>query len=303
MDEPAEERRVDDLDAALDDMLRHCRDLGLVELWEAGMAEWEYFDALQRLRSRGPLPVRVRLLVASGLAEQGMRPRTGDDSLDLAGVKFYADGWLGHRTCSMSHGFLDRPDEHGVLFQDATKLARRMAPFAERGWLIATHAIGDHAIEMVLDAYEAVFGEDDVRAAAPRIEHAQVLRPDLIDRMAAMGVVACIQPSFARSDVEHVEAALGDHWPEAYHWRSLLDAGVRVVAGSDYPIEDIAPLQGLKDLVAGPFDPIPVETALSLMTDDAAGHTTFSIDPRTIPAEQLGTVTVVDAQPRGALEA
>src|SRR4051812_38267842 len=213
MDEPPGPLPADlDLAAALDGGLRYAADFGLVQITEAGLVSWDYLDALLALRERGPLPLRVRLLVASGLADLATMRRTGDDDVEVIGVKFYADGWLGLRTCALCRPFADRPGDDGVLFMDAATLARRAAPFAEAGWTIATHAIGDRAIETVLDAYQLVFG-DDCEAAAPRIEHAQVLRPDLIDRMAAMGVVACIQPCFAASDEPHVETALSGGWP------------------------------------------------------------------------------------------
>lgn len=270
----------DELADRLDRGLTWARQLGLVEITEAGMAGWEYFDALRRLRDRGPLPVRVKLLVASAVARPDM-PRTGDPTLDVIGVKFYADGWLGPRTCAVSHPFLDsppgRPDDDGILFQDAATLARRAEPFAAAGFTVAVHAIGDRAIEAALDAYENVYG-DDCAAAAPRIEHAQLLRPDLIERIAAMGVVVCIQPSFAVSDAPARRDALGDRWPKAYAWNDLLAAGARVIAGSDFPIETLSPHDNLRRLVTGRdldaaedadvvAEPVPYEAALALMTE------------------------------------
>jgi predicted amidohydrolase YtcJ len=262
MDQPPEPVGVDDLPTALHKGLQEAADLGLVEVWEAGMSDPTHLDALLALRDLGPLPLRVRVLVASGLAEQAMPSRTDDDWIDVAGVKFYADGWLGPRTCALCRPFADRPGDDGILFQDADRLASRMTPLAEAGWTIATHAIGDRAIETVLDAYDRVYG-DDCRTAAPRIEHAQVLRPDLIARMAEMGTVACIQPCFAASDANDLEHGLGREWPSAYRWQELLDAGVRVVTGSDYPIEPLSPQHGLEQLTAI----VGYDTALALMTD------------------------------------
>ena len=92
----------------------------------------------------------------------------------MIGVKFYADGWLGPRTCALRPAFADEPGDDGLLFLDADTLARRADPFAERGWTIATHAIGDRAIEAVLDAYEQHLRRR-LRRRRARIEHAQVL--------------------------------------------------------------------------------------------------------------------------------
>jgi predicted amidohydrolase YtcJ len=288
-----------DLPSRLDRGLRTAASNGICELWEAGLRDWAYLDALLELRERGPLPVRVRLLVAAGLAESGLRPRLGDTWVELVGLKFYADGWLGPRTCAVSHGFCDEPHNKGIAFESADSLARRVAPFAAAGWQIATHAIGDRAIEAVLDAYEQVYGTD-CATAAPRIEHAQVLRSDLVERMAHLGVVACIQPGFATDDHATAARGLGEEWPDAYRWSVLLDAGVRIVCGSDYPIDGLAPLQGLAKLVANPFDPMDVTTALALMTSADAGTTVLAEDPLAVEQAHLGTIGVVATHPAAA---
>lgn len=307
MDEPDPPLTVDDhLRGQLERGLDRAAALGLVQVTEAGMTDWAYLEALLALRARGPLAVRVRLLIASGIADvKRMRP-TGDPWLELEGVKFYADGWLGPRTCALCQPFDDDPDSSGVLFLDADTLASRADPFAEAGWTIATHAIGDRAIGAVLDAYEKVYGSD-CAAAAPRIEHAQVLSPELVERMASLGVVACIQPGFAVADAPSARAALGDRWDDAYRWEALLDAGVPVIAGSDFPIDSLSPLDGLQALATGDAldgrrvdaPTLSVERALPLMTDAAAGTTVLSDDPRRVAEDEIAAIEVVEARPAG----
>lgn len=304
MDEPPEPIQVEDLDGALEVALRQAARLGLVQVTEAGLRDWSHFDALLRLRDDGPLPVRVRILVASGAADspKDLR-RTGDPFVEIEGMKFYADGWVGPRTCALCYPFDDRQGDSGVLFMDGPTLARRAEPFALAGFRIATHAIGDRAIESVLDAYEMIYGTG-CAGAAPRIEHAQVLRPDLVERMAAMGVVACIQPSFAVSDAPEAWPALGTRMATAYRWSLLLEAGVPVITGSDFPIEDLSPLVGLRRLVTGESDagervaqPIDLADALALMTDGWAGSVVLSDDPHDVDPRLLGSLEVVETRP------
>lgn len=306
MDEPDPPLTVDDhLRGQLERGLDRAASLGLVQVTEAGMTDWAYLEALLALRQRGPLPVRLRLLIASGIAEVGRMARTGDPWLEVVGVKFYADGWLGPRTCALCRPFADE-DDSGVLFLDADTLASRADPFAEAGWTIATHAIGDRAIEACLDAYEKVYGSDCAEAA-PRIEHAQVLNPELVERMARLGVVACIQPGFAVADIDTARVALGERLDDAYRWDALLDAGVRVIAGSDFPIEPLSPLKGLQVLATGDHldgrragaPTLPVEWALALMTDAAAGTTVLSDDPRQVAEDEIAQIEVVEARPAG----
>lgn len=297
---------TDELRGDLERGLDEARRLGLVQITEAGMTDWAYLDALRDLRVRDVLPVRVRIFVASGIADLDRMERTGDPWVEIEGVKLYADGWVGPRTCAMCQPFTDEPDNDGVLFLTSDELASRADPFAEADWTIATHAIGDRGIETVLNAYEKVYGSD-CRAAAPRIEHAQVLNADLIRRMADMGVVACIQPGFAVSDADSARRGLGDRWEQAYRWDLLLDAGVAVIAGSDFPIEPLDPLVGLRRLVTGETDDgratgaptLPFEQAFALVTDAAAGVTVLSDDPYSTDEDELHKLEIVDARPAG----
>jgi hypothetical protein len=282
----------EDLPGALYKGLHQANRLGLVQVTEAGMTDWAYMDALRVLRDRGDLPVRYRLFVASGLADPKRLQREGDPRLEIEGVKFYADGWIGPRTCALCAPFTDSHDgDDGILFLDALTLSRRAEPFAARGWTIATHAIGDRAIEAVLDAYENIYGAE-CAAAAPRIEHAQVLAPHLIERMAHLGVVACIQPGFAHSDAATARAGLGAARMEhAYRWDQLLDAGVPVITGSDYPIEVLSPLDGLQKLA----EQLDLDTALALMTDASAGTTVLSADPHDAEFSEIEVEETVPA--------
>ena len=307
MDEPAAPLDLHDATrGAIERGLHQARDLGLVQITEAGMEDWGYLEVLLGLRARlGELPVRVRILVASGIAEPKRMQRTGDPWLEVEGVKFYADGWLGPRTCALDRPFDDDVDAgRGVLFLDADTLARRADPFAEAGWTIATHAIGDRAIAAVLDAYEKIYGRD-CAAAAPRLEHAQVLNPELVRRMADLGVVACVQPGFAVSDAADARRALGARWDDAYRWDLLLAAGVRVLSGSDHPVEPLAPLVGLRRLVTGqtdegratPAPTLPLTVALALMTDAAAGTVVLSEDPHGVAEDELTSIQVEAVRP------
>jgi predicted amidohydrolase YtcJ len=296
MDEPVE-LPPGDLPRLLHAGLVRARSLGLAQITEAGMGEWSELDALLALRDAGDLPVSVRLLVASGLADRSggaaavAARRTGDPQVEVEGVKLYADGWLGPRTCALCAPFVDGDDEadRGVLFLDGPAIAERAAPFAEAGLVVATHAIGDRAIEAVMAGYEAAFGGDRraLAAAGWRIEHCQLTRPDFVAGLAELGVVACIQPGFAPSDRSPALAALGhERTAVAYDWPGLLAAGVPILVGSDFPIEPLDPLVGLSDLVHGRgtgAPTIPMDVALDLMTDPAAGIVTLSHDPRALP--------------------
>ena len=292
---------------------------GLTEITEMGIRSWWYLDALAQASAPGPLPARVRIYLASGLAEQAtlaeLDARRGDAGpwVRLDGIKFYADGWLVPRTCALCSDFTDGADR-GVLFADAATLARRIEPLAGRGWRIATHAIGDRAVETVLEAYVLAWGRDAaaIAAAQPRIEHGSVVGAELAARIAALGVSVCLQPSFAVTDAPHVPVALGARRAaSAYPWAALAAAGVPLLLGTDYPIEVLDPLAGLARLVHGRCDRpgvatgatapessrLPVGVAMDLACDDSAGRTTLSADPRACTAAELDQVEVLGTSP------
>lgn len=317
--EPPAPGPPDEVDARLLAGLARAASTGLVEITEMGMRDWWYLDSLDRLQRAGPLPVRVRIYLASGLAAQAspaeLAARRSDAGgwISLDGIKFYADGWLGPRTCAMCRDFADGSDD-GILFLTAQALARRIEPLAAQDWRIATHAIGDRGIETVLDGYQLAWGGDGgaIAAAAPRIEHASVQSAELVSRIAESGVVACLQPSFAVTDVQHVRSALGpDRARMAYPWAALAAAGARLLAGTDYPIEVLEPLTGLARLVSGRSDRDGFRTdetapehsrlapaaAFGVMSDEEAGRTLLSADPRTVPAAEIDQIAVHGTAP------
>ena len=306
--------------------LRRAAEAGLVEVTEMGARDWQYLTALAELQAGGPLPVRVRVFLASGLAAEATpaqlaarRAACSGAWVSVEGVKFYADGWLGPRTCAVCREFADAPaggsgESGGVLFLDGPALARRIAPLAQAGWRIATHAIGDRAVAAVLDGYELAWDGDRqaMAAARPRIEHASLLSAELIARMAATGVTACIQPSFAVTDAPQVAAALPPPRQElAYPWTALAAAGVTIVAGSDYPIEVLEPLVGLARLIAGrserggfgsagaapPRSRLDPAAAFAAMTDAAAGRTWLTADPRMVTPGGIDKIEVTGTEP------
>jgi predicted amidohydrolase YtcJ len=317
--EPDIEQPLSELAARLLRGLTMAAAAGLTEVTEMGMRRWWYLDALQLAARAAPLPARVRVYLASGLAQETSAAELHDRRaasgpfIQLEGVKFYADGWLVPRTCAMCARFADEPDD-GILFADAGTLARRIEPLAATGWRIATHAIGDRAVEAVLDAYEKVWGADRaaIAAASPRIEHGSVIPVSLAGRIADLGVTVCIQPSFPVTDAAAVPAALGaDRASSAYPYAALAARGVALLSGTDYPIEALEPLAGLARLVNGRSDRagfatertapahswLPLDLALRISTDPSAGRTLLSADPLAAGPYGLDTIEIRGTEP------
>jgi len=112
------------------------------------------------------------------------------------------------------------------------------------GFQVCTHAIGDRANRIVLDAYAAALGGPNDRRF--RIEHAQVISLPDFQRFKDFSILPSMQPTHATSDMRWAEARLGpDRVAGAYAWRRFLDLGIPIAGGSDTPVEEPNPMLGL----------------------------------------------------------
>ncbi|MGD0556805.1 MAG: amidohydrolase [Streptosporangiaceae bacterium] len=221
--------------------------------------------AYQAARDAGRLPVRVELMVASDVLhpvgahpsddlplglDLGIRTGFGDDWLRVGAMKLFTDGSLIGRTAAMSFDYAGMPGNQGYFQGDAAELTDRIVAAHRSGWQVASHAIGDRAIDLALDAYAAASSRFPRPAVRHRIEHFGVSRPDQVARAASLGVVAVPQGRFASEIGDGMLAAVGPSRGEwLYRQRSLLDAGMVLPGSSDRPVSNGAPLLGVHDMV------------------------------------------------------
>ncbi|MDQ7820563.1 MAG: amidohydrolase [Armatimonadota bacterium] len=221
--------------------------------------------ACRRLADAGRLRLRVwvalPLSVLDEAAETGLRTGVGDDWVRVGPVKIFADGTLGSQTASMLEPFDGQPDNTGIAVLDREELIDALGRAVEAGWWCAVHAIGDRAVRWTLDACEAHHDASRRRGARHRIEHAQLVHPDDVPRLAALGVVASMQPVHCPSDREVAERYWGRRCRWAYPWRSLREAGVVLAFGSDAPVEPPGVLEGLHAAVTRRRPGAPAEAA------------------------------------------
>ncbi len=215
-------------------------------------------EVYARLRERGePLPSIGMWLperMAESEAEAVRREFPPDDrSIAVRGIKIFLDGTLGARTAALSRPYADDPDNCGALRVEEREIPARVATWAERGWSVAIHAIGDRAVTLALSALERA---PRVPMGPHRIEHAQVVTRADLPRFAAAGIVASVQPGHWEDDRKWLADRLGDR-PEvvAHPLSSLARAGARLLFGSDWPVSDGDPrdiLRAATDRDRGP---------------------------------------------------
>ncbi|MDR7421084.1 MAG: amidohydrolase family protein [Armatimonadota bacterium] len=209
----------------------------------------DQFGVLHRLRARGALTLRIvacvpdRLLDAA--AASGLRTGLGDEVLRVGPLKIFADGTLGSQTASMLAPFDGQPGNVGIMVRTPGEIDDLVRRGLAAGLWSAVHAIGDRANRNVLDVF-ARHREASHRAGARhRIEHVQVLHPDDLPRLAALGVTASMQPIHATADRDAAERYWGARCRYAYAWRSLAASGAVLAFGSDAPVETPDPWRGL----------------------------------------------------------
>jgi predicted amidohydrolase YtcJ len=207
-------------------------------------------DELATLARIAPdLPIDIDVLLIASTPEDLI---AGKEQLDRAegpvrfvGYKDFIDGSLGGHTAAMYEPFSDRPDTRGTERYDHAQMVEMGHTSLELGGSVAIHAIGDRAQDLVLDVHEDLIS-GGARSDRLRVEHVSVIKDESIERMARLGVTASVQPAFIASEYPWLEKRLGpDRMSRAYPFRSLLEAGVPLLGGSDSPVELPDPETGI----------------------------------------------------------
>ncbi|GAA0470496.1 amidohydrolase [Parasphingorhabdus litoris] len=211
------------------------------------MQDWQSF---RRAGDKGQLKVRIISYAGEidnmiAIGGPGPSPWLYEDHLKLAGVKLYIDGALGSRGALLKQPYADKPAEKGLALLTSAQLKNKMSRAAMDGFQTAVHAIGDQANEELLSAIEELqyTFKGDRRW---RIEHAQIVDPVDLPRIAKTGTIASMQPVHQTSDRLMAEARLGaGRLDGAYAWRSILESGAKLAFGTDVPVESSNPFAGL----------------------------------------------------------
>lgn len=219
--------------------------LGLTTVHDAGIGVDER-NAYRELIKENALPLRVYAMIGGTgelwqeYAKSG--PEIGSH-LTVRSVKLYADGALGSRGAALWQPYTDDKSTSGLMVTTKETLEDQIREVAAKGFQVNTHAIGDKANRIVLDAYAMVLkGKNDRRF---RVEHAQVISLPDFKLFADNSVIASVQATHATSDMRWAEKRLGpDRVAGAYAWQRFLKMGIPLANGSDFPVEDPNPMYG-----------------------------------------------------------
>jgi predicted amidohydrolase YtcJ len=255
---------------ALKDAMRELNRVGIVAVHD--ITEVTQLPVLERARRDDVMTIRVTGYLNVSFWDayhdtvRGFPVR--DEWVQIVGFKGFMDGSLGSRTAYMREPFSDATPQskypRGMLMgmvQPQSKFRDMLQRADDAGFQLAVHAIGDEAIHILLDHYEALMAQTPPTTAPaaprlgvrrPRIEHSQHILPEDIARFGKIGVVAVMQPRHKHDDGRFAEAAIGqERCQTTYAWRDLLAADAPVCFGSDWPVATPNPFAGIAAAVTG----------------------------------------------------
>jgi len=288
-------------------------------------------EAYAQLDEAGELPIRVELQSTMPTPEElkmyieirRKHPNLGT-RVTLGPLKLFTDGSLGGRTAALSHPYADDPSTSGMAIFSQEELDELVLIAAQTNLPVAIHAIGDRAMDMVIDSYEKAKLAEPGWTSRPRIIHAQITRYDQLQRMAKLGIVCDIQPIFVPTDLHFVETRVGAESAKySYAWKTMGELGIHTAGGSDCPVESCNPLWGMHAAITRqdqngypkegwhPAERLTAEEALALFTTGSAyaaheeeikgslsagklaDFVVLPEDPTEVPPERLLTMEVI----------
>ena len=255
---------------------------GITCVEEAGLLGRRGLDFYRSVLKDDEVPIRVNILLDPELLEdaisEGIKsPHTIYDSkLRICGVKFFCDGLLSERGAALKEPYSDKPDTRGFFRSDLEWLTDKFTKAHRQGLQCCTHAIGDLANEVVLKANKTSYEEikEEPGRYRDRIEHCDMLPPEIIDAYKDQRMIASIQFSFASSYARWVKYRVGPErikW--TFPWRKLMEKEIRCCGGTDTPMDTFIPLEGIQRIVTSVDEVdscLTIKEAIRLYTIDSA---------------------------------
>ncbi|MBU2327368.1 MAG: amidohydrolase [Alphaproteobacteria bacterium] len=246
--------------AILKNGLSYCASLGITSFQNMDGNLYQ-LEMLEEIDKTDGLPVRVRMpfhmknfMPLSDLTDKAVawRARFDSDKLRCNFVKLFMDGVTEGETAAFVDDYAHKPGWKGEPLFSAEHFGQVAVEANRLGLPVAVHAIGDGAVRLVLDGYQASIDANGPRDNRNRIEHIEVVHPDDIARFATTGTVTSMQPTHppgsAGLPLEPYLTFIGrGRWPYAFAWKTLVDAGAKIVFATDWPVSPLPPLHCIRD--------------------------------------------------------
>ena len=292
--------------------IAHASSLGITSMhnMDGNWYQLELLDALLRrgeLNSRVEVPFHFKNFFTLDQVDEAVEfhRQFQGDMLHSGRVKLFIDGVMETLTAQMLDDYPGHPGNRGAPLYTPEEFAAIVVRADAHGLQVSTHAIGDGAVRTTLDAYDAAQKQNGRRDSRHRIEHIELIDPADIPRIAALGVVASLQPvagvGVPGNAHEPILSRIGEKLPFAYAWQTIRNTGAHVAFSSDWPVASLNPFQGMQAaMTAVPLRPDCPNQAQSLMNTLhgftlAGAHMEFMDDRKGILKEgYLADIAVLD---------
>ncbi len=204
-------------------------------------------SAYQRALKKDELGIRIYAIdPLPRWKEAAQKNKHTDKWIKTGAVKGFVDGSLGSHTAAFKEGYSDKPNDKGFFITSKENLYQWISNADKENLQILVHAIGDNAIHELLNCYEKIIKENGFKDRRLRLEHAQHISSEDIERFAKLGVIASMQPYHAIDDGRWAEAYIGsERIKTTYAFNSLINANTKIVFGSDWPVAPGSPITGI----------------------------------------------------------
>jgi predicted amidohydrolase YtcJ len=286
---------------------------GVTSAVEAGIDRPEELRAYQWLRREGRLPIRSYLMMMidqmlEPMTEIGLQTGMGDEWLRIGPAKLFSDGSIGGRTARMRFPYEGQAENVGLWMLPPAELEQKVMRAHRAGFQVGIHAIGDAAIDLVLDAYEAAMTAAPRPNPRHRIEHCSIIDEETIKRIARLGVIPIPGTSFLYYFRDAYVQNLGyDRIRYAYGMASFARHGVIAAASTDAPVVPTSATVGLQTMLTRldlqnrpvwPEEVISLDDALRAYTVNGAYASFEEGIKGTLKPGMVGDITVFETDLR-----
>jgi predicted amidohydrolase YtcJ len=298
--EPTEEELVEAAGLACEKIL----EAGVTSVHWMVLSQME-LSIIQKLLAQSRLPIRVYVIIPANRLDSIAAFKSTDSlALKIGGALISADGYLAAKTAALFQPYNDGSAASGNLLCTQEEINTAAAKILKMNLQLVIHAMGDKAIDAALTTIEQTSKEAPRKDVRSRIEQAAVLSKELIDRMRKQRVIVSVQPCVVASEfsvysaTEHLGA---DRARWLFPLKTLLKEGIRVVGGSDCPMEPLSPLIGIQAAVTRevfPEERVTIAEALRMYTVDAAYSSSEENIKGSVETGKLADLTVLSHDPR-----
>jgi predicted amidohydrolase YtcJ len=227
---------------------------GITSVHDAGGYDTKHFSFLFDAVEKGIIKQRIYVMygglhdapsIVNKGVEAGIKTGVGNNYFRIGPAKVFIDGSSSGPTAKTRQPYTSNNNDSGILYLNQEDLTKTLGDAHNHGWQITAHAIGDEAVEMMINCIEQVLHENPREDHRHRIEHACMTPPDLLKRMKDLNILPIPNPAFIYEFGDGYVKDYGERVETMFPIQSFINEGIPAAIGSDSPITAYDPLIGV----------------------------------------------------------